>query len=131
GLWLLGWLRIRRRGSSSAMGWMSGVLGRLLQKGSNLSVLGIGLMNGLLPCGLVYAMLATAAATGTPLRGALTMGVFGLSTIPALVILSLTTRFAGVRWRTRVNQLAGVLVIIFGILTVLHGVSAGHGGMHE
>ena len=126
GVWLLGWLRFRRgAGGIPMMAWIPRLLGRLLQSTSNVSVLGLGLMNGLLPCGLVYAMLATAAATGSAVGGALTMAVFGLATIPALFAVSLTTRLAGMRWRTRVNQLAGVLVIVLGILTVLNGIPGG------
>ena len=139
GVWLLGWLRLRRgSGAGATGGWLSRALGRLLQSGSSRSVLGLGLLNGLLPCGLVYAMLATSATTGSMVRGALTMTVFGLATIPALIAVSLTTRFAGVRWRTRINQIAGALVIVLGVLTVLRGIPAvravlhgGHGQMES
>lgn len=43
-----------------------------------------GLLWGLLPCGLVYGALATAALAGTPARGAAAMAAFGLGTLPWL-----------------------------------------------
>lgn len=131
GAWLLGWLRLRRSSiPSGSGGWLSSALGRLLQKGSAGSVLALGVLNGLLPCGLVYAMLAASAATGSVVRGALTMTVFGLATVPALVAVSLTTRLAGARWRTRFNQIAGALVLVLGILTALRGIPAVRAALH-
>lgn len=51
-----------------------------------------GLANGLLPCGLVYAALGLAVATGSAAVGALTMTVFGLGTVPALAAFGLGAR---------------------------------------
>ena len=45
-----------------------------------------GLVNGLLPCGLVYAYLALAASAGNLFAGAAVMGLFGLGTMPALIL---------------------------------------------
>ena len=42
-------------------------------------------LNGLLPCGLVYTMLAVAVAAGGPAQGALLMLGFGLGTLPAML----------------------------------------------
>jgi hypothetical protein len=46
-----------------------------------------GVVNGLLPCGLVYAYLALAAGAGGSLRGALAMALFGLGTMPLLALV--------------------------------------------
>lgn len=43
-----------------------------------------GLVNGLLPCGLLYAALGMTVSAGGAVEGALTMGVFGLGTVPGL-----------------------------------------------
>ncbi len=45
----------------------------------------LGLCWGLLPCGLVYTLLLTAASTGSALNGALTMLAFGLGTLPSML----------------------------------------------
>lgn len=47
-----------------------------------------GLINGLLPCGMVYAALAVPLALGTATGGALAMLAFGLGTVPALALLA-------------------------------------------
>lgn len=46
---------------------------------------GLGLVTGILPCGLLFAAWALAASTGHPVRGALVMLVFSLVTLPALL----------------------------------------------
>ena len=56
-------------------------------KGWNFFV--IGLLNGLLPCGLVYVALAGAIASPSPYQGAAFMALFGSATIPALLVIGL------------------------------------------
>jgi sulfite exporter TauE/SafE len=60
----------------------------------------LGLALGLIPCGLVYAALAVAAATGRPLMGALAMAVFGLGTVPSLIAVGLAGYAAGNRMKS-------------------------------
>ena len=54
-----------------------------------LAALTLGLCWGLLPCGLVYTMLFTAAASGSALSGGLVMTAFGAGTLPSMLGLSL------------------------------------------
>lgn len=49
----------------------------------------LGMCWGLLPCGLVYTMLLTAASTGRAMAGATTMLAFGLGTLPSMLGLTL------------------------------------------
>ncbi len=68
-------------------------LGRLLEgPGAGRAFL-LGLLLSALPCGLLYAALAAAAASGSALAGALAMLAFVLGTVPALVALALLGRF--------------------------------------
>ena len=108
------------------------VIGRLIQSERRGALLALGAVNGLLPCGLVYGMLAVAATSGGPGRGALTMAVFGLATVPALALVgTLGTRLRPSR-RVAMQRLAGVLVVAMGVLTLVRGADAlapvGHGG---
>jgi sulfite exporter TauE/SafE len=57
--------------------------------------LALGVLNGFLPCPLVYAVAAQAAASGGSLPGFLTMAAFGLGTFPAMLLIA----GIGVRWR--------------------------------
>jgi hypothetical protein len=54
--------------------------------------MGLGLALSALPCGLLYAALAGAAATGSALAGAIAMAAFVAGTIPALVGVALMGR---------------------------------------
>jgi sulfite exporter TauE/SafE len=91
----------------------------LSQKGWKAS-LSLGLLNGLLPCGLVYSMLAKAATYDAGMA-MLTMFVFGLSTIPALLMVGILSKWATNTWRTRLNYISGVIIIILGCMTILRG----------
>lgn len=132
GLGLIGVLR-RFEGFRSVAGLrhLSGALGRLMARRSAPATFGLGMLNGLLPCGLVYAMLAKAAATGSVLGGAATMAVFGIATVPALYALSLAGFFLRPVWRARLNLVGGVLVVALGLMTIVRGTPAAgllHGG---
>jgi len=87
----------------------------------------IGLLNGLLPCGFVYAALATALTAGTVPRSMAFMAAFGLGTGPALLAVSLVGRVASSTWRARLQRFVPVGLVVVGLLLVLRGL--GIGGM--
>jgi len=97
-------------------------LGSVLASGSRGAPLALGVVNAFLPCHLVYAFAARAAATASALEGALVMLAFGLGTLPAMLTLGLTRLLARPALRSRLSLAAGVLVVAFGVLTVLRGV---------
>jgi sulfite exporter TauE/SafE len=79
----------------------------------------LGLLNGLMPCGLVYFFAVTAASTGSPLWGALVMSVFGLSTVPSMFTLGFfTSIFTKTNFRKTAMNLASIIVIIYGFYTI-------------
>jgi len=81
-----------------------------------------GTATGLLPCGLIYATLGIAVASGSALVGALAMVAFGLGTLPLLAAFGLgLRRLAGERLWTR--RVLAVLVLVAGLWIVLqrHG----------
>jgi sulfite exporter TauE/SafE len=80
----------------------------------------LGLVLGFLPCGVLYAAIAAAAATGSPWRGALAMLCFGTGTIPALVATGWFGVTAGQSLRRYLAILApSVLVFNAALLTIL------------
>jgi sulfite exporter TauE/SafE len=80
----------------------------------------MGLALGFLPCGVLYAALAAAAATGAPLTGALAMLCFGLGTVPSLVVVGLFGAAGGHRFRARMTALTpAILLFNAGLLAVL------------
>jgi len=94
----------------------------LLQTKSLFSFFMLGMLNGLLPCGLVYFFAVTAASTASPIYGALVMFIFGISTIPALFSLGF---FVGLyknsKFRNIMIKLAAISVMIFGFYTIQNG----------
>jgi len=83
--------------------------------------LAFGVVNGFLPCPLVYAFLAKAAATGAVAPAALTMLCFGLGTLPAMLFTGGIGRLLAPLWRRRGVRLAGGFLLALGTLTLLRG----------
>jgi len=83
--------------------------------------LGLGLLWGWLPCGLVYGILLTALVTGDALNGAAIMAAFGLGTLPNLLLAGLALRrLTAVRRARWVRVLSGSLVLGFGVYGLAH-----------
>ena len=79
--------------------------------------LGLGLIWGCLPCGLVYSVLLIAATSAEPTSGGLVMIAFGLGTTPAMVLSGLSAaRVSAFAGRNRVA--AGLLIVALGVATI-------------
>ena len=82
----------------------------------------LGLLWGWLPCGLVYSVLLWSVASANAVDGALLMLCFGLGTLPNLLAMGVfAQRLSGLVRNLRVRQLAGVMVMGFGLWN-LYGV---------
>lgn len=108
------------RGSASPMKRMRGLFG----KRGLAANLGLGILWGFLPCGLVFAMLVVAAQTQSLWGGALTMLAFGLGTVPTLLGFSLAANLLSPKLRGRLTLFAGILILIFAVQTILRGLAA-------
>ncbi len=100
-------------------------LKKLFTDRSYFSLLMIGLLNGLLPCGLVYVAIAGAINSGTVLSGALFMMLFGIGTIPLLLIATLASDAIGQRVRSKMQRVVPYFVFFLGVLFILRGMSLG------
>ncbi len=124
GLSLLGKLEFltKLEHSLSNTKWYQDIFRQVLRSKSLYSFYILGLLNGLLPCGLVYFFAVTAASTGSPLWGAVVMFIFGLSTIPALFGLGFFTQLLSKSsLRKMMMNLASIIVILFGLYTIYRG----------
>jgi len=83
-VWFAGRLAGVVQVDTARLPFFSKVGGRLLRRTGLGARFAFGAVNGLLPCGLVYAALAFPVAAGDPVSGALAMVAFGLGTVPAL-----------------------------------------------
>ena len=79
--------------------------------------LGLGLLWGWLPCGLVYSVLLLAATTANAVTGGLVMLAFGLGTMPAMIATGLSaSKLSAAMSRRRLG--AGLLIILLGLATL-------------
>ncbi len=81
----------------------------------------LGLLLGLLPCGLLYTALMAAIAVGGAVNGFLALVCFGLGTTPALFGVSLADTLF-VRQRTSLNRLSHLFVVAMGAWFIWRGV---------
>jgi sulfite exporter TauE/SafE len=114
--------------------------------------LAFGVLNGFLPCPLVYAFAAQAAASGGALSGFLTMAAFGLGTFPAMLMMGGIGQWfrsgsgrSGVYpvqadflrgsamhadWRHYGVRIAGGFIVLLGLITFARGVLPMTAHMH-
>jgi len=103
----------------------------------------LGLMLGFLPCGLIYAALLKAMATGTVLAGALTMTAFGFGTVSALMAIGIFSAAFSLKlarlnaggWGSRATAvsvaLLGAFLIWRGLMPLLMAPAAGAASCHH
>jgi len=97
------------------------VLGGVVRSPSPFAPLALGVLNAFLPCQLIYAFAAVAASTSSVVAGMLVMLAFGLGTVPAMLALGVTRVLARPLVRARLTAVAGIMVVLFGGMTVLRG----------
>jgi sulfite exporter TauE/SafE len=90
----------------------------------------LGAVMGLLPCGMVYAVLAMAATLPTPLHSAVAMLCFGLGTLPALSVLVLGTRRLPVWLRAHSLRLVAGWLVATGVFMLLRALLVTPGQGH-
>lgn len=88
----------------------------------------LGALWGWLPCGLVYTALAYALSQGGPLPSGGVMFAFGLGTLPAVMAAGVAAeRLTRLLRRRLLRQAMALLIIIFGVWTLLPALGIGHG----
>ncbi|HTO94459.1 MAG TPA: sulfite exporter TauE/SafE family protein [Bacteroidota bacterium] len=118
---MLGVIPLPSRIAVAGGGLTTRLQARLLKGSSPARTLALGLLTPLLPCGLLYGMLAKAAAAETIGAGALMMGVFALGTTPSLGALGGVSSFVTAATRRRAERLAALAIMLMGIVLLLRG----------
>ena len=90
----------------------------------------MGLCWGLLPCGLVYSVVLTASAAGSPLSGASVMLAFGLGTLPSMLGMSLAaptlSAFLSDQWTRKLTGAALILLAVLSVTLMFIKMQGGH-----
>jgi len=136
GLNLAGWLPDPLRRLGAWAGTKTGLVQlsrRVAGDGGMGSWYGLGLVNGLLPCGLVYASLSLALASGNAITATVMMAAFGAGTVPAMMLVPSFFRRMTPFLRLASLRIAAALIIALGLITIFRSVMhfhSMHGGMH-
>ncbi len=96
-----------------------------LQRRDLLSLGLLGMLNGLLPCGLVYVALANAATAKHLSLAVAQMAVFGLGTLPMMLAIGLSGRMFPASLRMRLRAAIPVGVCLLAALLILRGLELG------
>jgi sulfite exporter TauE/SafE len=124
GFYLMGFTRtlaIVERAGQMLWNRLRPLSSRLLPARGFAQALPLGMIWGWLPCGLVYSVLMTAMVSGSAARGALAMLVFGLGTLPNLLLAGvLFSRFRRFAQAPAVRLTSGLIVLGFGIYGLIN-----------
>ena len=134
GLYLAGWwfgLRYLEQAGGNLWAFIEPLGKRLMPVTGPGQALVLGMVWGWLPCGMVYSVLTWSAGAGDWFTSAMVMLSFGLGTLPVMFV---TGRFAHVLktfvQKTFVRQLAGAIIISFGVWTIVGTLSGQEGHQH-
>lgn len=120
GMSYLGWLPFWKSSIHTGGLWQQ-AMKRIMKTPGTRGVFMMGVLNGFLPCGLVYEALLVAAASGSLLIGGLGMLIFGAATIPALVVFGVGAQMLSIPVRRTLVWVGGIFVIFVGVNLVVRG----------
>ncbi|MBS1919139.1 MAG: sulfite exporter TauE/SafE family protein [Bacteroidetes bacterium] len=100
-------------------------LGNLFHSKKQSSVFVIGLLNGFLPCGLVYLALSSSVIAASSLHGGAFMLFFGLGTFPAMFAIVVLGNYLNQSIRLRLRKAVPVLLFFMATILVLRGMGLG------
>lgn len=98
-------------------------LGKVIKSKSPFKIGTLGLLNGLLPCGMVYAALVNALLAGNPAGSAYAMIAFGIGTLPSMMAVGFAANRINASMRQKFNKVVPYLLTVVGILIVLRGMN--------
>ena len=104
------------------------LIGQLYFKRNLFSLWLIGLLNGLLPCGMVYMAIAGAIATGSIVQSMTLMAAFGLGTLPVMWAITFFGNYLSAGIRSHIRKAYPYVIAMVACLLILRGL--GIGGHH-
>lgn len=96
-------------------------LGSQFKRKSPDALFTIGLLNGFLPCGMVYAALFGAIAMQNVTLGVSYMLLYGLGTIPMMSAVVFISNILSVPLRSKLQKIIPVVAVFIGILFIIRG----------
>ncbi len=99
--------------------------GKLFLNQNFSSLFSIGLLNGLLPCGLVYMAAAVAVATGDIIDSMVFMAFFGLGTLPMMWSIAFFGNYVSTSLRQKIRKAYPYMMLLMACLLILRGMGLG------
>ena len=109
----------------SFINYLKSSLANLFSTRSFGSLFMIGVFNGFLPCGPLYAAIIASVNSGSMFNSIIFMAMFGLGTMPMLLAISLLGNFMSVSLRRKLTNFIPAVIIFLGVLFVLRGLNLG------
>lgn len=109
------WARSGRKpqgGDSAFVSWIGKRMRPLFARPTGMRGYALGIALGFLPCGLLYAALSAAAASGGPISGGGVMIAFALGTVPALVGVGYASHVASQHWRGLASRALPLVLLL-------------------
>lgn len=97
----------------------------LFRRGTFSAMFLIGVLNGFLPCGLVYVALAGAIASGDAISGTIVMILFGIGTVPTMFAATIFGKFINLNIRRKISKAVPIFALVLGLLFILRGMGLG------
>jgi hypothetical protein len=110
---------------STALIKLKSYLGKSIKRGGSSAFFVSGVLNGFLPCGMVYMALVASLALQEPLMGVVYMLVFGLGTFPVMILLMFSKDLFPMNFRLKVNRIMPYFVMFMGVLFIVRGMGLG------
>mgnify|MGYP000912638840 CR=1 FL=1 len=107
--------------SASAINKLYPVYQKLLAKPTNVHLIWMGLFNAVLPCSMVYIALAASISVGSPAGAFTYMLLFGISTLPVLLMINSTRSVAGFSW-LRSQSTSVIIAFLLAFILIWRGV---------
>ncbi len=105
--------------------YISKGIGSVLRSKFPLKLPLLGLLNGLLPCGMVYVALMNALLSGNPTSSSFVMISFGLGTLPAMMAVGFAAGKITGKLRAKLSSFLPYMLTLVGLLVILRGMNLG------
>ncbi len=112
---------LKIKGYKKFNNWLREQFARQFKKGNRSTLLSIGLLNGFLPCGMVYVGVAGAITQGHILDSMLYMMFFGLGTMPLMILMSFSGHWVSGNFRKQLFKMVPFVIFFFGFFFLWRG----------
>lgn len=83
----------------------------------------VGLINGFMPCGPLQTMQLYALASGSALKGATSMFIFAIGTVPLMLSFGLIANLMNQNNTKKLMKISGIIVVVLGLVMANRGLN--------